>query len=108
MSNWMLTILICLLMLGEFVFGFFVMRRVGRFLEKNSAQKQDLCCGKVILSGRETDEKILQTLRQFRKNHDKIRIMIYDVGNKKALYSAEDSDGFPAGDGGSVSHAADQ
>jgi len=108
MTDWMLAILIVLLMLGEFVFGFFVIRRVGRFLEKNAAQKQDSCCGKVILSGRETDEKILQTLRQFRKNHDKIRIMIYDVKNETALCAAEGQAGLSADDGGSVSHAADQ
>lgn len=108
MPNWMLAILICLLMLGEFVFGFFVMRRVGRFLEKNKAQKQEPGSGRVILSGRETDEKILQTLWQFRKNHDKIRIMIYDVENETALCSAEDSASFSADDGGSVSHAAKQ
>ena len=108
MTEWMLTMLIVLLMLGEFVFGFFVIRRVGKFLEKNAAQKQDPCCGKVILSGRETDEKILQTLQQFRKNHDKIRIMIYDVENETALCSAEGSVGLPADDGGSVSHATDQ
>lgn len=99
MTDWMLAILIVLLMLGEFVFGFFVIRRVDRFLKKNAEQtKTPSIPDTGVLSGHADEDEILQALRQYKDHRDTIRVMIYDIKSGEVLWD----------NGGRGSHAADE
>lgn len=75
-------ILLILSVLGIFVFGYFLMARLDRFLnenrkaiEKENEKKEPSC---VMLTEDMSDEDIAEEIRKFREKHNRVRIVLYD------------------------------
>ena len=67
---------------AAFAAGFFLMKRLDRFLDKNrksiekESEAQQPCC--VILDKEASDEEILDEIHGFRNSHDDITVIICD------------------------------
>ena len=75
-------ILLILCVLGVFVFGYFLMARLDKFLDENRKaiekenEKREPSC--VMLTDSLTDDEILEEIRRFRNRHKESHILIYD------------------------------
>lgn len=75
------------LVMGTFVFGYFVMVKMGSFLDENrksiqhEREKQEPSC--VMLMDDLTEEEILEEIRHFRKAHSASRIVLYNCSEKE-------------------------
>ena len=77
----MAELLLIVSLLGIFAFGFFLMSRLDRFLEKNrkallktnSVSFQKFCCRKGL-----SDSEILSEIHRFRETHGKVDIILSD------------------------------
>ena len=85
-------IVLALAVLGVFVFGYFLMARLDKFLdanrkaiEKENEKKEPSC---VMLTEELTDEEITEEIRRFRSKHEGTRIMIYDSNDIKPYKSS--------------------
>ena len=80
-------IVLALAVLGVFVFGYFLMARLDKFLDENRKaiekenEKKEPSC--VMLTEELTDEEITEEIRRFRNKHEGTRIMIYDSNDIK-------------------------
>ena len=80
-------IVLALAVLGVFVFGYFLMARLDKFLDENRKaiekenEKKEPSC--VMLTEELTDEEITEEIRRFRSKHEGTRIMIYDSNDIK-------------------------
>ena len=75
-------ILLILCVLGVFVFGYFLMARLDKFLdenrktiEKESENREPSC---VMLTEEMSDEEIATEVKRFRDKHKGARIVLYD------------------------------
>ena len=79
--------------LGVFVFGFFLMIRLDKFLEENrkaiekEEEKKEPTC--VMLTEEMSDEEIVQEIRRFRETHEGTRIILYDSSDTELSESIE-------------------
>lgn len=79
--------------LGVFVFGFFLMARLDKFLEENrkaiekEEEKKEPSC--VMLTEEMSDEEIVQEIRRFRETHEGTRIILYDSSDTELSESIE-------------------
>lgn len=75
-------VLLTAAVLAFFVFGYFLMDRIDRFLCKNQMAIQndesDSKSSQILLSSDLTDDEILKEIHGFRKNHSKTGILLYD------------------------------
>ena len=75
-------ILLILCVLGVFVFGFFLMARLDKFLDENRKaiekenEKREPSC--VMLTEEMSDEEIVTEVKRFRDKHIGARIVLYD------------------------------
>lgn len=80
-------IVLALAVLGVFVFGYFLMARLDKFLDENRKaiekenEKKEPSC--VMLTEELTDEEITEEIHRFRSKHEGTRIMIYDSNDIK-------------------------
>jgi len=76
------TIILIILVLGVFLFGYFLMACLDKFLYKNRKaiekenEKQEPSC--IILTEYMSDEEVAEAVKQFRDKHESIRIVLYD------------------------------
>ncbi len=75
-------IILIVLVLGIFAFGYFLMARIDKFLavnrkaiEKENEKKEPSC---VMLAEDMTDAEVAEEVRNFRKKHKGARIILYD------------------------------
>ena len=75
-------ILLILCVLGVFVFGYFLMARLDKFLDENRKaiekenEKREPSC--IMLTEEMSDEEITDEVKRFREKHGSIRVLIYD------------------------------
>ena len=75
-------ILLILCVLGVFVFGYFLMARLDKFLDENRKaiekenEKREPSC--VMLTEEMSDEEIATEVKWFRNKHISARIVLYD------------------------------
>ena len=75
-------IILIISVLGVFVFGYFLMARLDKFLDENRKaiekenEKEEPSC--VMLTEELSDEEIAEEVRRFRSKHQGTRIMLYD------------------------------
>lgn len=86
-------ILLIISVLGVFVFGYFLMARLDKFLdenrkaiEKKNEMKEPSC---VMLTEEMSDEEITEEVRRFREKHESIRIVLYDSTETELSESME-------------------
>ncbi len=86
-------ILLILSILGVFVFGYFLMARLDKFLdenrkaiEKENEKKEPFC---VMLTEDMSDEDIAQEVRKFREKHECTRIVLYDSNDAELSENME-------------------
>ena len=86
-------ILLILCVLGVFVFGYFLMARLDKFLEENRKaiekenEKREPSC--VILTEEMSDEEIATEVKRFRDKHIGARIVLYDSADKELSESMD-------------------
>ena len=75
-------ILLILCVLGVFMFGYFLMARLDKFLVENRTaiekenEKREPSC--VMLTEEMSDEEITDEVKRFREKHGSTRVLIYD------------------------------
>ncbi len=75
-------IALVILVLGVFVFGYFLMARLDKFLDENRKaiekenEKREPSC--VMLTEEMSDEEIATEVKRFRDRHTGARIVLYD------------------------------
>ena len=75
-------ILLILCVLGVFVFGYFLMARLDKFLDENRKaiekenEKREPYC--IMLTEEMSDEEITDEVKRFREKHGSTRVLIYD------------------------------
>lgn len=86
-------IILILSVLGIFVFIYFLMKRLDKFLnenrktiEKENEKKEPSC---VMLTEEMSDEEIAEEVRRFRQKHESTRIVIYDSTDTELSESIE-------------------
>ena len=74
-------IILVVAVLGVVVFGFFVMKRLDKFLDENSKRiaqeekKKETSC--VMLTSDMTDEELIKNIRTYEKQHGDAHITLY-------------------------------
>ena len=82
-------ILLILCVLGVFVFGYFLMARLDKFLDENRKaiekenEKREPSC--VMLTEEMSDEEIATEVKRFRDKHASTRIVLYDSTDTESL-----------------------
>ena len=86
-------ILLILCVLGVFVFGYFLMARLDKFLDENRKtiekedEKREPSC--VMLTEEMSDEEIATEVKRFRDKHASARIVLYDSTDTKLSESMD-------------------
>lgn len=87
--------LLIIAMFGIFVYGYFLMGKLGKFLEENhrtieeETEKKEPSC--VMLTENLSDEEIIEEIHRFRNKHEKLKIILYDFNDTELLESFESS-----------------
>ena len=86
-------ILLILCVLGVFVFGYFLMARLDKFLdenrkaiEKENEKKEPTC---IMLTEEMSDEEIATEVKRFRDKHASARIVLYDSADTELSESMD-------------------
>ena len=80
-------IVLVISVLGVFVFGYFLMAKLDKFLCKNRKaiekenEKREPTC--VMLTEEMSDEEIAEEVKRFRDKHNGARIVLYDSSDTK-------------------------
>ncbi len=75
-------ILLILSVLGVFVFGYFLMAHLDKFLDENRKaiekgnEKKEPSC--IVLTEEMSDEEIAEEVRRFREKHESTLVVLYD------------------------------
>ncbi len=75
-------VLLIIIVLGAFVYGYFLMGRLDKFLEENrkaiekESEKKEPSC--VMLTEDVSEEELMEEVRRFRKKHKGAKVMLYD------------------------------
>ena len=86
-------ILLILCVLGVFVFGYFLMARLDKFLEENRKtienenENREPSC--VMLTEEMSDEEIATEVKRFREKHASARIVLYDSADTELSESMD-------------------
>lgn len=86
-------IILIISVLGVFVFGYFLMARLDKFLEENrkaiekEEEKKEPSC--VMLTEEMSDEDIVEEVKKFRETHKGTRIILYDSSDTELSESIE-------------------
>ena len=87
------SIILILAMSGVFVFGFYLITKLDKFLDENrkAIEKEDESCEPscVMLTNTLTDEEIWEEIRRFRKRHEDINVLLYDSSHVELMNSME-------------------
>ena len=80
-------LILILAMLGLLPLGLLLMRRIDRYLDGNHPDMEEKKTGKgprsIFLSEQSSDEEILQAIRDYRKNHEHLSIVISEEETEK-------------------------
>lgn len=74
--------ILIIVILGVFVCGFFLMKKLDKFLEENrksiqkESEKREPSC--VMLTEELSDEEVVEEVLRYRSKHEGARIMLYD------------------------------
>ena len=80
-------IVLVISVLGVFVFGYFLMARLDKFLDENRKaiekenEKREPSC--VLFTEEMSDEEIATEVKRFRDKHEGARIVLYDSSDTK-------------------------
>lgn len=86
-------ILLILCVLGVFVFGYFLMARLDKFLDENRKaiekedEKREPSC--IMLTEEMSDEEIATEVKRFRDKHASVRIVLYDSADTELSESMD-------------------
>ena len=86
-------IILIISVLCVFVFGYFLMARLDKFLEENrkaiekEEEKKEPSC--VMLTEEMSDEDIVEEVKKFRETHKGTRIILYDSSDTELSESIE-------------------
>ena len=86
-------IILIISVLGVFVFGYFLMARLDKFLDENrkaiekEEEKKEPSC--ILLTEEMSDEDIAGEVRKFRETHEGTRIILYDSSYTELSESIE-------------------
>ena len=83
------SIILILAMSGVFVFGFYLMGKLDKFLDENrkAIEKENESCEPscVMLTDSLTEEEIMEEIQRFRNSHVEAHILIYDSSHVELM-----------------------
>ncbi len=69
------------------IFGFFIMKRIDVFLEKNrkaiEEEQEERCRSPIEFIDTENDENMISEIENFKKSHKTVAIVIFDGENRE-------------------------
>ena len=69
------------------ILGFFIMKRIDVFLEKNrkaiEEEQEERCSSPIEFIDMENDEKMISEIENFKKSHKTVAIVIFDGENRE-------------------------
>ena len=69
------------------IFGFFIMKRIDVFLEKNrkaiEEEQEERCSSPIEFIDTENDENMISEIENFKKSHKTVAIVIFDGENRE-------------------------
>lgn len=69
------------------ILGFFMMKRIDVFLEKNrkaiEEEQEERCSSPIEFIDMENDEKMISEIENFKKSHKTVAIVIFDGENRE-------------------------
>lgn len=69
------------------IFGFFIMKRIDVFLEKNrkaiEEEQKERCSSPIEFIDTENDENMISEIENFKKSHKTVVIVIFDGENRE-------------------------
>ena len=69
------------------IFGFFMMKRIDVFLEKNrkaiEEEQEERCSSPIEFIDTENDENMISEIENFKKSHKTVAIVIFDGENRE-------------------------
>lgn len=69
------------------IFGFFMMKRIDVFLEKNrkaiEEEQEERCSSPIEFIDMENDENMISEIENFKKSHKTVAIVIFDGENRE-------------------------
>lgn len=69
------------------ILGFFMMKRIDVFLEKNrkaiEEEQEERCSSPIEFIDMENDENMISEIENFKKSHKTVAIVIFDGGNRE-------------------------
>ena len=69
------------------IFGFFIMKRIDVFLEKNrkviEEEQEERCSNSIEFIDTENDENMISEIENFKKSHKTVAIVIFDGENRE-------------------------
>lgn len=82
----MTDVILLIAVTGTFIFGYFLMCRIDKFIGKSKKAKEEEDFAKendsascVMLTGDLADEEITREVKQFIKDHENTRIMLFEA-----------------------------
>ena len=79
-------VILILAVAAVMIFGFFMMKRLDVFLEKNRKameEKQEETYSPFELIDSENDENMISEIENFKKRHKKVAVVIFDAENRE-------------------------
>lgn len=86
-------VILIIAILGAFVYGYFLMAKLDKFLDKNrkaierEIEKKEPSC--VMLTEEMSEEEIAEEVRHFRDKHKGTRVVLYDSSDTELSESIE-------------------
>lgn len=69
------------------IFGFFIMKRIDVFLEKNrkaiEEEQEERCSNSIEFIDTKNDENMISEIENFKKSHKTVAIVIFDGENRE-------------------------
>lgn len=79
-------VILILAVVAVMIFGFFMMKRLDVFLEKNRKameEEQEETYSPLELIDSEKDENMISEIESFKKRHKKVAVVIFDAENRE-------------------------
>ena len=80
-------VILIIAVIAVMIFGFFIMKRIDVFLEKNrkaiEEEQEERCSSPIEFIDTENDENMISEIENFKKSHKTVAIVIFDGENRE-------------------------
>ena len=87
-------VILIIAVIAVMIFGFFIMKRLDVFLEKNrkaiKKEQEEQCSSPIEFIDAENYENMISGIENFKKRHKKVAIVIFDEENRELANTLTD------------------